>query len=372
MILKNNTDILFFLGDATGSGGIERVSIQLANSLFKKGFHTKILSLFKGKDLPTYTFDGFETLYLNETNEKNMYHRKSNFILSSLFDIFYIIKKIKKVRRLIKKSGDCIIISSDIKMTLLIKLASINLNVNIKAIEHFDHDTGNIVLKAIRKILYNMINDVVLLTGEDLKKYNWCKTRITVIPNILSIPTTKKSDLTSKKILSVGRLTHQKGFDMLLECWKIVSPKYSEWCLEIVGDGEDYTKLNKYIVDNELQNINIVPFTLDIHKKYLSSSIFVLSSRYEGLGMVLLEAISCSMACISFACPSGPKTIIKNNYNGLLIKKNNIADLSKGLEDLISSLDLRKQLSGNCVKSISIYEEENIINQWRELLKYEI
>ena len=136
--------------------------------------------------------------------------------------------------------------------------------------------------------------------------------------------------------MAAGRYAPQKGFDKLINAWSIVVQNHPDWKLYIYGDGELRDELQQLINRLQLQNSCFLEHTTsDIAAKYAESSIFVLSSVYEGFGMVITEAMSCGLPVVSFACPCGPKDIIQNDINGLLVEPDNIDQLAEKISILI-------------------------------------
>lgn len=360
---KNNS-VTFLIGDITARGGIERVTINLANALIKKCSIT-IISLYKENIGPHFKVDDrINIIYINDTYEESMYNRKRNFIRGVFFDIHYIYNKRKKIKNHVFNND--IIISCDIKMTTLVY--GIKENIKIIAIEHFSYNVPNNVLQLIRRFLYKKISYVISLTPEDKNKYTpWLKTKHIVIPNILQPP--KEIELFENKeniVIAVGRLNKQKGFDLLLEAWKKIP--ISEWKLNIIGDGEEKNNLLNYIEKENLKNVTILPYKENIDVEYKKAKIFVLSSRYEGLGMVLLEALSHGLSCISFKCPAGPETILSKN-NGILIDKENVTQLHSQLNELMKNPSKIKHFYDISPKSIEEYSEKAIMKKWLALIK---
>ncbi|HIF9371804.1 TPA: glycosyltransferase family 4 protein [Photobacterium damselae] len=363
-----NKKILFMLGDATSKGGIERVTLTLANKINSLSPHqASILSLYKTKDTVLGDSESLTIDYISNTSEVSMYNRSFGLIRGVFFDINYILKKLSKVRSKIKYNKSDIIVTCDIKMTLLVYLASFFLRKKIIAVEHFEYDVPNTFLKKVRLFLYSKINKIIILTNEDIDKYHWVKEKVTIIPNIVSY---KNYDMNKRKVIvAAGRYCYQKGFDLLIESWAKICNKYPDWTLEIYGEGPEKKKLENLIENYNIQNIKLIPFAINIDKVYSSSEIFVLSSRFEGLGMVLIEALAHEMCCISFDCPAGPKTIINNKTNGLLVKTGSIEELSDALAEVINNSDLRYYLKSNALKSVEQFEAETVIKKWEEILK---
>lgn len=190
------------------------------------------------------------------------------------------------------------------------------------------------------------------------------------IYNPLSFNSAIKSNCTEKNIISVGRLVkEQKGFDLLTEAFAIIAPKCSDWILQIIGDGEEKENLNNLVHKlNMEKQIKIQPFTNHIEDYYLNSSIFVSSSRWEGFGLVITEAMECGVPVVAFE-NSGPKEIInKNNENGILVPRNDISALASAILDLIKDEDKRKRISKESIERAKDFKIENIIKQWNLIL----
>ncbi len=186
----------------------------------------------------------------------------------------------------------------------------------------------------------------------------------------MSFTSPLKSECTEKNVISVGRLVKdQKGFDLLINAFSTIAAKCRDWTLTIVGDGEEKNNLNDLINRLKLNSqIRIEPFTNEIQKYYLNSSIFVSSSRWEGFGLVITEAMECGVPVIAFE-NSGPKEIInKNNENGILVPRNNIDALGKAILDLIKDEEKRKKISKNSIERAKDFSVENTIEKWNKLL----
>lgn len=216
------------------------------------------------------------------------------------------------------------------------------------------------------------LDKYIVLTDEDrnnIRKY--FEADCERIYNPLSFTSPLKSKCTEKNVISVGRLVKdQKGFDLLINAFSKIAEKCRDWTLIIVGDGEEKNNLNDLIDRLKLNNqIRIEPFTNQIEKYYINSSIFVSSSRWEGFGLVITEAMECGVPVIAFE-NSGPKEIInKNNENGVLVPRNDINTLSSAILDLIRDEEKRKRISLESVERAKDFKIENIIKQWEKILE---
>ena len=173
----------------------------------------------------------------------------------------------------------------------------------------------------------------------------------------------------SKRVIAVGRLEWQKGYDNLIKIWEIVSEIHPDWKLAIFGEGTLKSSLKTTIKSAGLTNINIYPFTSNISKEYSNSSIFALSSRFEGFSLVLLEAMQHGLPCIAFDCPFGPSDVIENNKCGYVIDNNNINLFAEKLCNLIESVELRSNFSDAARKRAKLYNIDVIMERWKRLFK---
>lgn len=225
----------------------------------------------------------------------------------------------------------------------------------------------NIQLARYNRTIEKKSDAIVALTEGDAGEWDK-KGKVFVIPNMTVQMSETRASCEIHRVISAGRLIYQKGYDLLIETWKFVYRKHPDWKLDIFGNGPLYDELHKQISDNGLEKvITIYPPTLRITEEYLQSSIYVMSSRYEGFGLVLIEAMSCGLPCISYDCPHGPETIITHNKNGILIPKNNIKQMANAICFLIEHGDIRKAYGMDAKRSIQRFNSANIMPQWSQL-----
>ena len=209
----------------------------------------------------------------------------------------------------------------------------------------------------------------VVLTNED-KGYWGGLPNIEVIPNAAIHVSKNYSEVKNKRVIAVGRLDYQKGFDRLIQAWKLVqhTGRFSDWKLDIFGQGEWREMLQQMIDKQGLQNtVKINPPTNAILNEYVHSSLLVMSSNYEGFGMVLVEAMSCGVPVISFDCKCGPKDIIQPGINGLLVPNGDIQALADAMMKVMEDEAYRKMLSLNARKVVATYSEQAVMAQWIRL-----
>lgn len=216
----------------------------------------------------------------------------------------------------------------------------------------------NSLLKQLKRL-----DRFVVLSEEDYKNWPELNNKI-VIPNSISYYPDFQSTCENKQAIAVGRYTYQKGFDLLMQAWKMVYEAHPDWHLNIYGSGEreEYKRLGKELGISQV--VTCHPAVSDIYEKYRESSIFVLSSRYEGFGLVLAEAMSTGVPAVSFACPCGPSDIITNGENGILVEKDNFVNLADAICRLIDNAKERKIIGNKARLSSYRYSQESIMKQW--------
>lgn len=217
-------------------------------------------------------------------------------------------------------------------------------------------------------LFINKYDKIVVLTEED-KSNNWKNNpKVIVIPNPLTSPCKQKATLEAKKVIAVGRLVYQKNFQSLIKAWVHVAQIHPDWILEIWGEGSLKIELENLIDQLNLKrHVFLKGYTYDIQSKMLNASIFVLSSIFEGFGLVIVEAMSCGLPIVSYACPCGPKDIINNGKDGFLVDINNEFKLAYKINHLIENEELRQQMSDAAILKAKQYNTENIIPIWRNL-----
>lgn len=232
-------------------------------------------------------------------------------------------------------------------------------------------------LQKMRRIWIAKHYDRVVLTCKtDCDKWRRWIPSATYIYNPLTVDPQSTSSCDSKKVIAVGRLDYQKGFDMLIHLWASVAKKHPDWQLTIYGEGKLRLDLEQQVKDLQLQDTVSLPGrTTAIEEKYLESSIFVLSSRDEAFGLVITEAEACGLPIVTFDCPSAPAELVKDSTNGFIVPLGDEEAMADCICRLIEDASLRKEFGKASVAFAKQFHVDNIAKQWKELfeetLRYE-
>ena len=207
----------------------------------------------------------------------------------------------------------------------------------------------------------------VVLTEEDAGMWGEMP-GIRVIPNAANFIAEKYSDCSAKRVIAVGRLDYQKSFDRLIQVWEKVHQQMPDWRLDIFGQGEWQEMLQGMIDERGLQEtVKLNEPTKNIGQEYSESSMIVMSSHYEGFPMVMIEAMACGLPAVSFDFKCGPKDIIKEGENGLVVKDGDIDGLAKAMMTLMRDDELRKRMGEEAKKVVETFSEAKVMDKWVRL-----
>ena len=297
----------------------------------------------------------------------------------------YIPKQIK-YRRLVRK--ELMRIRPDITMSLLRREINFlneipdgskkmgEIHVHRDNYRNFKDEKNNFVMNLFAKfwskqLLNNLkkLDRFVVLTDKDRELWTELDNVVT-IPNPSPFMPSAVSPLTEKRVIAVARYSHEKGIDLLLEAWAQVEKRTKDWRLEVFGDG-DTTAFNALIdklgIDRRRCQLN--GRTADIEQEYLKSSIAVCSSRFEGFGMSIVEAMACGLPVVAFDCPWGPHSIINEGEDGILVENGNPSALAQGILSLVNDTVLCKKMSEVAVQNVQRFNIEHIATQWRQMFE---
>lgn len=384
-----------------GYGGVEKTITSLANSLIKNtNYEVEIASIYNLYGNPVYDLnDKVKVTYLIDSDlplkvskYKNLLFRFHFLTLTKLLFKDYISKakfkelfndslgilmyskRSKVIKKLLKETDADVIISTRIFLNELLSLYAKD-NVLKIGWEHNHHHND---LKYATDVVRSAKNlDYLVLVSKSLQKFYrkklaTYKCKCVYIPNAIeNIPKTK-SPLTSNHLISVGRLAPEKGYLDLLKIFNDLKKKKFTWHLDIVGDGNERTKLEKYIKDNNLTNdVTLHGFKSSTEIEHLmrKASIYVMTSYTESFGIVLLEAMSNGLPCLAFDSAEGAKEIITSGLDGYLIKHRNFKVMEKKILDLAKDLDKRKELGKNGRCKVKEYVSDKVVEKWQKIIE---
>lgn len=211
------------------------------------------------------------------------------------------------------------------------------------------------------------LNKMVLLTDAAMNDWPELDNKIK-IPDPLPFQIDGRSSLLNKRVVSIGRFDYDKGNDLLLQVWQKVEKQMPDWQLDIYGNGNQYPYLlQMHQLGIDSSRCHLHGPIKDVKKEYLDSSVFVLPSRYEGFGLVLIESMVCGVPVISFDCKNGPRSIITDGFDGFLIPAFDIDAYTEKLIMLMQNQSLRFEMGANAIKSAKQYDIKRIGSQWRQL-----
>ena len=386
-----------------GYGGVEKSITALANILCEK-YQVEIICIYKLYDKPAFTIDDrVKVTYLIDSNlpvrvasyKTLLFHghfikltkkltkdyfsklKFFSFIKDAVAGVFMYPKRFSVMKKAINKSDADIMVST---RTFLNDWLSVYGNQDMIKIgwEHNHHHNNEKYVIDVVRSCKNL--DYFVLVSKELTKYYSKKLRkykceCIYIPNMLDNIPKRLAPLDENRIISVGRLSQEKGYMDLLKIFNQLSKKHKNWHLDIIGDGPERDKLEEYIKTKELQEKVTLHGFRDkdyIDKMLHQASLYVMTSYTESFGIVLLEAMSHGIPCVAFSSAEGAKEIISSGKNGYLIKNRNATAMIKKIEDLMKKDDIRKQMGKDARKSIKQYTKEVVKEDWYNLLEKKV
>lgn len=363
------------------AGGVERVLSLKANYFVEHFGYDITIILTEGKEKPLFypLSDRIKIINLDIGFEEL-------WTCSFFKKVFLYLKKQHRYKKLLTR--ELMLLHPDITISLLRReinfLTGINdgsrkigeMHVNRDNYRNFKTEHVGLIqrlfsyfwssslLKHLKKL-----DRLVVLTDKDRNDWHELDNVVT-IPNPLSLNPSAQSPLIAKRVVAIARYSHEKGIDLLLKSWAIVEKRALDWRLDVFGDG-DRTAYDKIIDELMIDRSRCLLHgrTDNVENEYINSSIFVLSSRFEGFGLVLPEAMACGLPVVSFDCPWGPRSIIIDGVDGLLVKNGDVEALADGLNKLIADANLRLSMAKAGVKNVQRFKINHIAEQWRSIFE---
>lgn len=377
--------IMITLGRLQG-GGAERVAVVWADALVKLG-HQVVLATNKDfSDAPFVYPINPKVMMSNcfksptgQTLEKDLLLRKKIGLPYRIYKVLtYYIKCHIALRKEIKHFKPDVILGVMNIPSIQSLIASIGLGCKVVSTEHnsFERPSSaplSMSMRFFKCIANKWFPLVSVLTTADKEYISNRLKNVQVMPNPLALtPISSPLPNKQKRILAAGRLSawHYKGFDILIKAWGKIAHKYPDWLLDIAGTGDEKSTdyLQSLINDEDISSQTILSgFHDDMSKYYAESEIFVLSSRYEGFGMVLIEAMSQGCACIAADYKGRQKEILGSENTGMIIKPDDVEGMSKAMAELIENKDLRLKMQYNAIEKSKDFKSSIIAEKWLNL-----
>ena len=391
--MSEENRICFFSGDITRNGGTERVAVMIANGLSNRGFSVCFLSLVEQKENPFFD--------ISEAVPRYVLKEDGNWVLPGPG----YLPMVPKLWKFLKQQEIKVLIDIDIVLDVLSLPAAAGRETKVISWEHFNvpYEREFLYRRAILHLTARFSDYIVTLTRQDQENYEKLlhrKGRITFIYNPIEpkkFSETKKekafqgkerrrieaieqntadqerAEQKEKALITVGRLIERKGIDMLAKIAPRLLKKHKDWKWYVLGDGELRGLLEETVAKYGLEKQLILTGNVTNVEAYLKkSSIYVMTSRIEGLPMCLLEAAGCDLPCVSFDIPTGPAEIIEQGKNGFLISAFDVEKMEKTLDRLMeedAALNELTEAAAGYRKTLEAkFSKEAILDQWEELL----
>lgn len=356
-------NIIYVLDVFSENGGVERIVSEKANALSTQYNHNiSLISLYRDNREEQYKLaNSINKIHLDVPfvkKTKNPLSRNINRLKTMIIAINRLNKEIKKL------NPDIIFFTTTLGAVLVpfchTKAKIIYESHLARNYSPFKHLFFLTELKAER---------IICLTSGDAKEYKYAK-RVDIIPNFINDVKSQVKDYSVKKAIAVGRLEYQKGFDILIDCWKKISILYPDWQLDIYGEGSCKEELQQQI--NSLQlgdKVKLCGRNDNIIEVYTQYSLHLMTSRYEGLPMTLIEAQACGLPSVVFNFQYGASDIITNEYNGLIVEQNNCKKYIQAVMKMMSSEEQLKEYGKNALRIGKHYYKDNIFCKWIRLIE---
>jgi len=356
--------IVYLIERIDKKGGIQRSLTKRVNYLINNyNYKFTIVCTEKETGIPAYKIhESVNFIFLDNLNIKNsvigrflLRYRQSKMILKNLQPNILISAKYTLHNFFFKFINNKAKLISEIRETKELYNQINTLSLKSK------------IYRKTRDWVFKNQDILITLTAADKK--NWGFNNIKVVPNPQTIQSDKVSNLNNKVVLALGRLHKIKGFDKLIDVWKIVNLKHPDWKLKICGEGEEYKNLyNKTIKLKLEKSIIFTNKFVSVTPELLNSSIFVLTSQFEAFGNVMVEAKVCGVPIVAFDAPNGPKEIIIENEDGFVVELNNIEQMAEKIIYLIENPNVRKKMGEKAKINSEKYDVETIVEKYNDII----
>lgn len=367
--------IVFIYRYFTTTGGVERTLIDKANYLVQQGHSVTIVTFEQGQHPFAYKVDDRIEHFELDCRRFTLYRYP---ICQRIYKLWQMNRRfVHRWNAFVNEIKPDVVVTTTNSGDFLREILTARDKTNIIVESHtaFIYDMGSksLVRKLWLKRYIHIVKRckmIISLTQGDAQFWRKHKAnRVQVLTNPLTIYPEMICNVEKDpyRIIFVGRFDKVKRIDMLISAFSLITEKYPQWHIDIYGDGDEKVFISQLINSMHLNEcIKIHQPTSDIFSEYSKSQMLVLCSRYEGFGLVLLEAMSCGIPCVSFDCPYGPPEIIQDYYNGLLAKNGDVKDLANKMEWLINHPEERYTMGLNAHQYVARFKKEEVMKDWEK------
>lgn len=357
--MKKLPTVCFLTGTLNAFAGAERMTAVIANGLAERGYRVLVLSLY---DRATVF-----PLHENVVHDA-LFEARPSFKWAYLPTVFGI-------RKFLRKHAVDVLVEVDTMLTLFTVPATLGMRVRRVAWEHshFDEDLGHRARPVARRLAAGTNAAIVVLTERDRQRWNTLSfnvARIYMISNALPFDVPTAPALRQRPVLlAVGRLTHAKGLDVLLRAWARARMMLPDWHLRIVGEGEARDELERLCIElGQADSVTLPGIARDIGAEYRGASAFCLSSRHEGFGLVLIEAMAYGLPVVATDCETGPKALLRDGANAVVVPVEDADALAQAVVRVCTDTDLQRRLATNAREFATHFAPQQVITCWTTLL----
>jgi glycosyltransferase involved in cell wall biosynthesis len=352
-----------------GPGGAERNLLRLAEALVRRGHIVSVMTL--NSDLKDF-------YVLPESIARSQPFPDAT-MSPRWFDVRAQLRKRNALRGSLVNTAPDLVISfvdtCNIEVLLAIGFGS-GIPVIVSERNDWRHHPLNLRWRVLRRVLYPLAASMVSLAKApeiEAKRYwpRWKSCHIpNAVPSIPDAPSERPIWFGPKNVIGMGRLSEQKGFDLLISAFASCAQLHPDWHLTILGEGPKRLELEEQINSLGLSSRIHMPGTQPLPFPILQQAdLFVFSSRYEAFGMALAEAMACGLPVISFDCPSGPGDIVRDGIDGVLVPPGDLERLSQEMSMLMGDSVMRARMAERAPEVCIRFAPESILNQWTDLVE---
>ena len=355
-------NIIYVIEDYSENGGVERIVSDKANTLFTHYHHkVTIISVYRDNRKEQFKLDdGINLIHLDVPFAK----RTNNSLLRLISRLYTIFIAILRLNKVIKGLHPDLVFFTTTLGAILLPIC------HTKARKIYEsHLARN--FNPFNKLFFLTelrAERIVCLTSGDEKEYKYAK-RVDIIPNYINDVKSYVEDYSVKKAIAVGRLEYQRGFDILIDCWKEIAKQYPDWKLDIYGEGSCRKELQRQINSLQLgEKVKLCGRNNNIIEIYPQYSLHLMTSRYEGLPMTLIEAQACGLSSVVFDYQYGASDIVSNGNNGLIIEQGNRKLFIEAAIKMMTSEKLRREYGTHALTTGKHYSKEKIMKKWLNII----